>query len=58
MMTKRHNVRTTKFLSGAAILALCAGAASAQIQPIGSPHGTISGTIDGYAFDLPVRCET
>lgn len=54
-MFVRQILRTSKI---AILLALCAEAAVAEPQPIGSPHGTVSGTIDGHAFDLPVRCET
>ncbi len=57
-MTQRHFFEFNYILGSAAILALCAGAALAGPDPIGNPHGTVSGTVDGHVFDLPVRCET
>ena len=57
-MTKRHLFKVKNTLSSVAIIALSAAAVSAEPQPIGSPHGSILGTVDGHTFDLPVRCET
>ncbi len=57
-MTTGQKSRTTSALGGAAFLLLFAGAASAEIQPVTNPNGTIVGTIDGHAFELPVFCHT
>ena len=42
----------------AASLAFCAGAASAEPKPVSdaNANGTVSGTIDGNEFELPVSC--
>ncbi|MDA8587207.1 hypothetical protein N9L47_13245 [Rhodobacteraceae bacterium] len=55
-MTLRRIFKTTATLGASALIALCAGAASAQLKPVDSPNGSVSGTIDGHTFDLPVRC--
>lgn len=55
-MNVRRDLKTACILGTAAILALYVGSASAQPQPISSPNGSFSGTIDGHTLDLPVRC--
>lgn len=39
-----------------AMLALCAGAATAQPKPIENTNGSFAGTIDGHSIELPVLC--
>lgn len=49
-------IRWIKRLSAAALFALISQSVIAQPQPVGSPNGSFSGTVDGHSFELPVHC--
>lgn len=57
MVTKQKSRKKVVFVSAVFVL-LSASVATAEIRPVTNPNGTITGTIDGNAFELPVFCHT